>query len=73
MAEKFGGSGSTRNVTNDFEETDKDKAESNSNNNNNNQIVQDIRKKYEKKLAAHQDDVSDADCLFKFIYILYLF
>ncbi|KAL7592539.1 hypothetical protein Lser_V15G31723 [Lactuca serriola] len=59
LAEKFGGSGSTRNVTNDFEETDKDKAESNNNNNNNNQIVQDIRKKYEKKLAAHQDDDKD--------------
>lgn len=52
LAEKFGGSGSTRNVTNDFDETDKDKTESN---NNNNQTVLDIRKKYEKKLAAHQD------------------
>ncbi|CAH1435176.1 unnamed protein product [Lactuca virosa] len=35
LAEKFGGSGGTRN------------------------IVQDIRKKYEKKLAAHQDDDKD--------------
>ncbi|KAI3711318.1 hypothetical protein L2E82_41316 [Cichorium intybus] len=57
LAEKFGGSGSTRNVTNDFEESDK--PENNNNNNNNNQTVLDIRKKYEKKLAAHQDDDKD--------------
>ncbi|KAI3495023.1 hypothetical protein L1887_37131 [Cichorium endivia] len=56
LAEKFGGSGSTRNVTNDFEESDKPE---NNNNNNNNQTVLDIRKKYEKKLAAHQDDDKD--------------
>ncbi|XP_024961271.1 uncharacterized protein LOC112501783 [Cynara cardunculus var. scolymus] len=63
LAEKFGGSSSSsssRNVTTDFEETDK--AESN------NQTVLDIRKKYEKKLAAHQgnqDDVSDDDYFIK--------
>ncbi|KAL4562787.1 hypothetical protein LXL04_026818 [Taraxacum kok-saghyz] len=53
LAEKFGGSGGSRNVTNDFDETNKSES------NNNNQIVQDIRKKYEKKLAAHQDDDKD--------------
>ncbi|KAI7742047.1 hypothetical protein M8C21_030053 [Ambrosia artemisiifolia] len=46
LADKFGGSGSSRTVTDGFEETDKTE--------NNNQAVLDIRKKYEKKLAAHQ-------------------
>ncbi|KVH90310.1 Vps53-like, N-terminal [Cynara cardunculus var. scolymus] len=48
LAEKFGGSGSSRNVTTDFEETDKA-----------DQTVLDIRKKYEKKLAAHQGNQDD--------------
>nr|GFD26743.1 membrane trafficking VPS53 family protein [Tanacetum cinerariifolium] len=57
LAEKFGGSGSSINVIDAFEEIDKSES--------NDQIVLDIRKKYEKKLAAHQgnqDDVSDSDC-----------
>nr|GEY79431.1 vacuolar protein sorting-associated protein 53 A [Tanacetum cinerariifolium] len=51
LAENFGGSGSRRNVTDAFEETDKSKS--------NDQIVLDIRKKYEKKLAAHQGSQGD--------------
>ncbi|GJX14245.1 membrane trafficking VPS53 family protein [Tanacetum coccineum] len=53
LAEKFGGSGSGsgRNVTDAFEETDKSES--------NDQIVLDIRKKYEKKLAAHQGNQDD--------------
>nr|GEV63090.1 integrase, catalytic region, zinc finger, CCHC-type, peptidase aspartic, catalytic [Tanacetum cinerariifolium] len=47
LAEKFGGSGSSRNITDAFEEIDKSKS--------NDQILLDMRKKYEKKLAAHQD------------------
>nr|GEZ63781.1 membrane trafficking VPS53 family protein [Tanacetum cinerariifolium] len=46
LAENFGGSRSSRNVTDAFEETNKSES--------NDQIVLDIRKKYEKKLAAHQ-------------------
>lgn len=51
LAEKFGGSGSSRNITDAFEETDKSES--------NDQIVLDIRKKYEKKLAAHQGNQDD--------------
>nr|GEY20879.1 vacuolar protein sorting-associated protein 53 A [Tanacetum cinerariifolium] len=55
LAEKFGGGGSgsssSRNVTDAFEETDKSES--------NDQIVLDIRKKYEKKLAAHQGNQDD--------------
>ncbi|KAJ0762596.1 putative vacuolar protein sorting-associated protein [Helianthus annuus] len=51
LADKFGGSGSSRTVTDGFEETDKTE--------NNNQTVLDIRKKYEKKLAAHQGNQDD--------------
>lgn len=51
LADKFGGSGSSKTETDGFEESDK--AESN------NQIVLDIRKKYEKKLAAHQGNHDD--------------
>lgn len=53
LAEKFGSS-STKSVMSDIEEVDKGE--------NSTQIVMDIRKKYERKLAAHQgnqDDVSD--------------
>nr|GEW56032.1 uncharacterized mitochondrial protein AtMg00810-like [Tanacetum cinerariifolium] len=51
LAERFGGSGSSRNVTNAFEETDKSES--------NDQIILDIRKKYEKKFAAHQGNQDD--------------
>lgn len=62
LADKFGGSGSSRTVTDGFEETDTTE--------NNNQTVLDIRKKYEKKLAAHQGDQDDVNC---FIYLLLLY
>nr|GEX05611.1 nuclear pore complex protein NUP1-like isoform X2 [Tanacetum cinerariifolium] len=51
LAEKFGGSGSSINVTDTFEETDKPES--------NDQIVLDIRKKYEKKVSAHQGNQDD--------------
>ncbi|KAL8235754.1 hypothetical protein R6Q59_016835 [Mikania micrantha] len=51
LADKFGGSGSSRAVTDDFDDSDKTE--------NNSQTVLDIRKKYEKKLAAHQGNQDD--------------
>ncbi|KAJ0603347.1 putative vacuolar protein sorting-associated protein [Helianthus annuus] len=55
LAEKFGGSGDTKKVTSSVEESDIGEKS--------NQIVMDIRRKYEKKLVAHQgnqDDDKDA-------------
>ena len=57
LAEKFGGSGSTKSITSDIEDVDKRE--------NSNQIVMDIKKKYERKLAAHQgkqDNLCDTNC-----------
>nr|XP_043630571.1 vacuolar protein sorting-associated protein 53 A-like [Erigeron canadensis] len=51
LAEKFGGSCSTKSVANDFEDVDKVE--------NSNQIVMDIKKKYERKLVAHQGNPDD--------------
>lgn len=48
MAEKFGGGSSSRDVVVDIDEGE-----------NNSQIARDIRKKYEKKLAAHEGNVND--------------
>ncbi|KAI3756849.1 hypothetical protein L1987_56672 [Smallanthus sonchifolius] len=48
LAEKFGGGDNTKKVTSDIEELDKG-----------NQTVMDIRKKYEKKLAAYQGNEDD--------------
>ncbi|KAL9271980.1 Vacuolar protein sorting-associated protein 53 A-like protein [Drosera capensis] len=48
LAEKFGGNTQSRETKGDAD--DMDKGESNS------RLVTDIRKKYEKKLAAHQRD-----------------
>ncbi|GJT01352.1 vacuolar protein sorting-associated protein 53 A [Tanacetum coccineum] len=56
LAEKFGGSGNTKSSTSDIEDVDKGE--------NSNQIVIDIKKKYERKLAAHQgnqDNDKDAN------------
>lgn len=50
LAEKFGSS-STKSVMSDIEEVDKGE--------NSTQIVMDIRKKYERKLAAHQGNQGD--------------
>lgn len=66
LAEKFGGSGNTEKVISNTVELDKGE-----NSNQTNQTVMDIRKKYEKKLAAHQgneDYVCNTGCL---IYILH--
>ncbi|XP_076921561.1 vacuolar protein sorting-associated protein 53 A-like [Bidens hawaiensis] len=55
LAEKFG-SGHTKKVTSDVEESDKGETS--------NQLVMDIRRKYEKKLVTHQgnqDDDKDAN------------
>ncbi|MFS7924961.1 putative vacuolar protein sorting-associated protein [Helianthus anomalus] len=55
LAEKFGGSGDTKKVTSSVKESDIGEES--------NQIVMDIRRKYEKKLVAHQgnhDDDKDA-------------
>lgn len=57
LAEKFG-SGHTKKVTSDVEESDKGETS--------NQLVMDIRKKYEKKLVTqqgNQDDVCNTSCL----------
>ncbi|KAJ9556300.1 hypothetical protein OSB04_010914 [Centaurea solstitialis] len=51
LAEKFSGSGSSKSLESDIEETDKREG--------NNQTVMDIRKKYERKLAAHQGNEDD--------------
>lgn len=64
LAEKFGSSGSNKSVITEIEEVNKGE--------NNNQIVMDIRKKYEKKLAAHQgnqDDVCNTTCLNYLLHI----
>lgn len=63
LAEKFGGSSGSKSTTSDIDEVDKGESSD--------QIVMDIRKKYERKLAARQgneDDVCDTGCL---IYILH--
>ncbi|GKV10745.1 hypothetical protein SLEP1_g22066 [Rubroshorea leprosula] len=51
LAEKFGGGAQSRDIGNDIEEIGKGQ--------NNSQNVSDIRKKYEKKLAAHQGNGSE--------------
>lgn len=51
LAEKFGGSSQTKETSSDAGDPDKGE--------NTSQSVSDIRKKYEKKLAAHQDSGND--------------
>jgi len=51
LAEKFGGSSQTKETRSDADDLDKGE--------NTSQSVSDIRKKYEKKLAAHQESGND--------------